>query len=503
MPQAKGKGMEITMENENKLLSVRNLEVSYDGKSVLNNINLSVNRGEIVGIVGESGSGKSTLLRTIMRLLGSGGVVNRGDILFEDTSVLQLNSTGLRKLRGEKIGMIFQNCKDSLCPVRTIERQLYEMVYQHRKESKLAIRAEAIELLEKLNFDNPNKILKSYPFELSGGMNQRVGIMMAMMLKPKLLLADEPTSALDIMAQSKFLDEIRRIREDYQTAILFVTHNIDVITAIADSVIVMKDGNVAESGKVGTVIHNSANEHTRQLIMATPLGKHCEIEMAVGAENILELKGVSKTFVSNSGKNVAVSDISFSLKRGECLGIVGESGCGKTTITKIITGLLKPDTGNIKLNGKMINPWKRKIKRDLHRYVQLVFQNPVESFNPRMRIGEAIMESMINDGVTKREARQKLNILLKQCSLPIEYANRYPHQISGGECQRASIARAIACNPQILICDEATSALDMTVQKQILDLIKKLRKEINISILFISHDIAVVQQMCDRVLTIN
>jgi len=436
------------------LLEIKDLNINYKNSiKAIKNVNFILEDNQIISIVGESGSGKSTLIRAILKLLPMGGEIESGNIFFLEKDILNLNKNELNKLRGKDIGMIFQDPNSTMDPIKTIEKQFLEYILEHNNISKKEAIELAKEYLLKLNLTDVDRVLKSYPFELSGGMKQRVAIAMAMAQSPRLLLADEPTSALDVTVQAQVIQELKRIRETFKTAIILVTHNMGVASYISDKIAVMMK------------------------------------------EDLLIIENISKTFKVDKNKELkALKNVNIQLKQGECIGIVGESGCGKSTLARIIVGIEKKTSGKIIFNNKEIEGISK--TKD----IQMIFQNPLSSFNPRMKIIDYMWEPLRNYfNLSKKDSIPLIKKSLIDVGLDENALEKYPHEFSGGQLQRITIARAIIIKPKLIVCDEITSALDVSVQKQILELLKKLQKDLGLSYLFIGHDLAVVQDISQKI----
>ena len=509
-----------------ELLRIDHLTAGYGGDAVIEDISISLHTGEVLGIVGESGSGKSTLLKAIAQIRGLSTEIHAGTVSFDTKNLAVLSEGERRRLRGEEIAMVFQYAGASLNPTRQIGTQLVETMRAHTDLSREEIYARAAEVFGGMGFPDVRRILATYPFELSGGMAQRAAIALAVILRPQLLLADEPTSALDATIQLQVLDELRALKERTGTAILLITHNIGVVRHIADRVAVMCKGKIVEQGSVTDVLGNPQHPYTRELLAAVPkmsAATHTDCNRRDHAEDaaaspsltgeadcvssdgrsspLLRFDNVSMHFDDAGGRVQAIDGISFSLARRELLGIVGESGSGKSTVAKLLTGLHTPTSGNIFLDGKDITHAVGKERRTLYTRIQMVFQDAVGSFNPRRTVGAMIGETICRLCTPdERDTKRRVAELLTEVGLPTSYATRYPHEMSGGECQRAAIARAMAVHPEILVCDEATSALDVSVQAKIIALLLHLQQEHGMSLLFISHDLPLVSSIADRVL---
>ena len=514
-----------------ELLRIDHLTAGYGGDAVIEDISISLHTGEVLGIVGESGSGKSTLLKAIAQIRGLSTEIHAGTVSFDTKNLAVLSEGERRRLRGEEIAMVFQYAGASLNPTRQIGTQLVETMRAHTNLSREEIYARAAEVFGGMGFSDVRRILATYPFELSGGMAQRAAIALAVILRPQLLLADEPTSALDATIQLQVLDELRALKERTGTAILLITHNIGVVRHIADRVAVMCKGKIVEQGSVDEVLGTPQHPYTRELLAAVPkmsatthtdcdrrdhteenavpiaspvtTGEVDRISGERGAhfQDLLRFDNVSMHFDDAAGRVQAIDGISFSLAQRELLGIVGESGSGKSTVAKLLTGLHTPTSGNILLDGKDITHAHGKERRMLYTRIQMVFQDAVGSFNPRRTIGAMIGETICRLCTPdERDTKRRVAELLTEVGLPTSYATRYPHEMSGGECQRAAIARAMAVHPEILVCDEATSALDVSVQAKIIALLLHLQREHGMSLLFISHDLPLVSSIADRVL---
>ena len=508
-----------------ELLRIDHLTAGYSGDAVIEDISFSLRAGEVLGIVGESGSGKSTLLKAIAQIRGLSTEIHAGSVSFATKNLAVLSEGERRRLRGEEIAMVFQYAGASLNPTRRIGTQLIETMRAHTGLCTEEIRERAAEVFGGMGFTNVPRILAAYPFELSGGMAQRAAIALAVILRPQLLLADEPTSALDATIQLQVLDELRALKERTGTAILLITHNIGVVRHIADHVAVMCRGKIVEQGTVDAVLGNPQDPYTRELLAAVPKlhttvpidcdrREHTEKTASASTETqshtqrsdesakpLLRFANVSMHFDDAAGRVQAIDSISFSLARRELLGIVGESGSGKSTVAKLLTGLHMPTGGNIFLDERNITHAYGKERRALYTRIQMVFQDAPGSFNPRRTIGAMIGETICRlCAPDSHKTEQRVAELLTEVGLPASYANRYPHEMSGGECQRAAIARAMAVHPEILVCDEATSALDVSVQAKIIALLLHLQQEHGMSLLFISHDLPLVSSIAKRVL---
>ena len=506
-----------------ELLRIDHLTAGYGGDSVIEDISIRLHTGEVLGIVGESGSGKSTLLRAITQIRGLSTEIHAGTVSFDTKNLAVLSEGERRRLRGEEIAMVFQYAGASLNPARRIGTQLVETMRAHTDLSREEIYARATEVFGGMGFADAHRILSAYPFELSGGMAQRAAIALAVILRPQLLLADEPTSALDATIQLQVLDELRALKERTGTAILLITHNIGVVRHIADRVAVMCKGKIVEQGNALEVLGNPQHPYTQSLIAAVPKMytaahtdcdrmEHMHVTKTASAiteekdisgneGTFLRFENVSMHFDDAAGRVQAIDNISLSLARRELLGIVGESGSGKSTVAKLLTGLHLPTSGSILLDGKDITHTRGKERRALYTRIQMVFQDASGSFNPRRTIGAMIGETICRLCTPdERDTKRRVAELLTEVGLPTSYATRYPHEMSGGECQRAAIARAMAVHPEILVCDEATSALDVSVQAKIIALLLHLQREHGMSLLFISHDLPLVSSIADRVL---
>ena len=506
-----------------ELLRIDHLTAGYGGDAVIEDISIRLHTGEVLGIVGESGSGKSTLLKAIAQIRGLSTEIHAGTVSFDTKNLAVLSEGERRRLRGEEIAMVFQYAGASLNPTRQIGTQLAEAMRAHTNLSREELYARAAEVFGGMGFPDVRRILATYPFELSGGMAQRAAIALAVILRPQLLLADEPTSALDATIQLQVLDELRALKERTGTAILLITHNIGVVRHIADRVAVMCKGKIVEQGNALEVLGNPQHPYTQSLIAAVPKMytaahtdcdrmEHMHVTKTASAiteekdisgneGTFLRFENVSMHFDDAAGRVQAIDNISLSLARRELLGIVGESGSGKSTVAKLLTGLHLPTSGSILLDGKDITHTRGKERRALYTRIHMVFQDAPGSFNPRRTIGAMIGETICRLCTPdERDTKRRVAELLAEVGLPAAYADRYPHEMSGGECQRAAIARAMAVHPEILICDEATSALDVSVQAKIIALLLHLQREHGMSLLFISHDLPLVSSIADRVL---
>ena len=521
------------------LVSIENLRVEFstkDGPVVgVEDITFSINPGETVCVVGESGSGKSVSSLSLMRLVEfGGGKITNGRIMFDRRDhgdgkgaidLAHAENDLMRTIRGNEIGMIFQEPMTSLNPVFTIERQLTEGLRVHKGMSKKDAAAHALELMRRVRIPEPERRLKQYPHELSGGMRQRVVIAMALACEPRVLIADEPTTALDVTIQAEILALIDRLKRETGTAVLFITHDMAVVAQMADRVVVMFRGNMVEEGSVTDIFENPQEDYTKALLSAVPKlgemrGKAAPERMRIlGEENhhagepiiatdelLLDVKNLVQRFPVKGGllrrtiSNVhAVEDVSFSLNVGETLSLVGESGCGKSSCGRSILRLNDPQSGQVLLNGQDVLQMDNTELREARRHMQMVFQDPFASLNPQMRLSDQVAEPLINYGIHKGSAlHDRVANLFDRVELPREFMRRYPHELSGGQRQRVAIARALALNPKLIIADESVSALDVTVQAQVLNLMMELQADLGISFLFISHDMAVVERVSHR-----
>lgn len=526
------------------MLSIRNLHISFRTNSekvhAVDGLNLDLLAGKTLGIVGESGSGKSVTSLAIMRLLGENAEISADSLLFEDKKLLELSPKQMRALRGKEIAMIFQEPMTSLNPVFTCGYQVAESLALHTALSKAEIKAEVIRLFKKVELPRPEKIYEAYPHEISGGQKQRVMIAMAIACRPKLLIADEPTTALDVTVQKEVLLLLRNLQREYNMAMIFISHDLGVIAEVADDVLVMYQGKVVEYGAVSNIFSNAQHLYTQGLIACRPridirvkklqtvsdflekknvslsenLISTAEFSQRQAAfasqKDLLKIEGLKtyfplrNRFLSFSReKNYvkAVDEVSFSLKKGETLGLVGESGCGKTTLGRSILRLIEPTDGTIFYKDKNLRYLSHNEMRQLRKEMQIIFQDPYSSLNPKMRIGEAILEPMkVHHLYENDKVRQeKVYNWLEKVGLSSEHYKRYPSEFSGGQRQRVCIARALACEPEFVICDESVSALDVSVQAQILNLLKDLQAEFGFTYIFISHDLSVVKHISDRV----
>jgi len=517
------------------VLSVRNLTTSFlshgDWNSVVRDMSFDVMPGETVAIVGESGSGKSVTSLSIMRLLAKTSSRIEGSILLNGKDLLSLDEEAMRKVRGNDVAMIFQEPMTSLNPVFTIGRQISEALTCHRPMSAAEARAETIRLLEKVRIPNAAQRLKEYPHQFSGGMRQRVMIAMALASKPKLLIADEPTTALDVTIQGQILDLIKTLQEEDGMSMLFITHDMGVVAEIADRTIVMYRGEAVESGDTADIFHRGKHPYTRALLSAVPkLGSMTDekyprrfpivdpvtglsseptaLERPVEIDNpILQVKNLVTRyplaggfFGRNNGAVHAVENVSFDLFQGETLSLVGESGCGKSTIGRSITRLTTPWSGSIEVDGRDVISMNRPDLRELRKSIQMIFQDPFASLNPRATIGEALMEPFLaHKRGTRQEAKEKAAHLLAEVGLSPDMLKRYPHEFSGGQRQRICIARALTLDPKVIVADESVSALDVSIKAQVVNLLLDLQERLNLSYLFISHDMAVVERVSHRV----
>jgi len=523
-------------ENRQPVLSVKHLTTSFRGEDdwlpVVRDLSFDVYPGETLAIVGESGSGKSVTSLSVMRLLKAQSSRIEGDVWLNQRSLLALSDKQMRDIRGNDMAMIFQEPMTSLNPTFSIGRQIAESLKRHRGMSSSEARAETLRLLEKVRIPNATKRFDEYPHQFSGGMRQRVMIAMALALKPKLLIADEPTTALDVTIQGQILDLIKTLQEEEGMAVLFITHDMGVVAEIADRTLVMYRGEAVESGVTEDIFHRPQHPYTRALLAAVPkLGsmqgrdwplRFPQINLQTGEASepgevagtvgsgltpLLSVKNLSARFPVYGGifsRQVgavhAVENISFDLFQGETLSLVGESGCGKSTTGRAVTRLLKPHSGAIDFDGfDVMNLGKRDILQ-MRQRIQMIFQDPFASLNPRMRIGDALIEPMLQHKLHNRsDAKEKAASLLQKVGLSPDMLRRFPHEFSGGQRQRICIARALTLDPKVIVADESVSALDVSVKAQVVNLLLDLQESMNLSYLFISHDMAVVERVSHRV----
>lgn len=550
-----------------KLLEVKDLNVSFrtdEGEiKAVDGISFSVGRGETLGIVGESGSGKSVTALSIMRLVPSPGKVTNGQVHYyahghDPIDLLSISRPIMRTYRGNELAMIFQEPMSSLNPVFRCGEQVVEAIIQHREVSKSEAKKLVMDLFEKVRLPNPERIYKAYPHQLSGGQKQRVMIAMAMSCQPGILIADEPTTALDVTVQKAILDLMNDLKKELQSSILFITHDLGVIAEVADRVMVMYQGKIVEEGTVEEIFTDPKHPYTKSLLACRPpldyrlrrlpvVSDFMDLELNESGqavikerttslksvvsrmrvpsmetvkrlrdlqqrEPILEVKNLrtwyplKKSFLGGVTEYVkAVDDVSFEVYPGETLGLVGESGCGKTTLGRSILGLTPTMSGEVLYKGESLLGMERLDMTKKRQEMQIIFQDPYASLNPRMTIGNAIMEPMDVHGLysSKEERRERVLQLLDTVSLSPKHFNRYPHEFSGGQRQRIAIARALALNPKFIICDESVSALDVSVQAQVLNLLMELREKYRFTYIFISHDLSVVKFMSDRMIVMN
>ncbi|MBB4104459.1 ABC transporter ATP-binding protein [Allorhizobium borbori] len=504
------------MTGERKtILDIRDLQISLpaggDRPHALWDFNLTVGEGEIVCLVGESGSGKSLAASAAMRLLPEPHVhVSKGSISLDGTDLLSLSERQMRDVRGDRIAMIFQEPMTALNPQKTVGWQIDEVLRLHTRLNKAERKARAIEILTDVHIPDPASAYNAYPHQISGGQRQRVMIAMALVLKPRLIIADEPTTALDVTTQKQILKLIKELQQLHGTGILFITHDFGVVAEIADRIAVLSLGELVEQGPADQILNNPQHPYTRKLIAAVP-ALTPPPEKAMSKEPVvLEAKALRKTFAARggflSGKRnpvIAVKDLTFELRRGETLGVVGESGSGKTTVSRIVTRLLEADSGEVSIDGRDIISASKAELRALRKDIQMVFQDPMASLNPRRRVVELIAQGPIIQGVPRETAYARARELLSLVELPAAAANRYPHEFSGGQRQRIGIARALAMEPRVIVADEPVSALDVSVQAQVLRLLADLRDRLHLSLLFVTHDLRVAAQLCDKVIVMS
>lgn len=486
------------------LLKITDLCAGYGERDVIHSLSLELGRGEILAIVGESGCGKSTVLKAVTGLASGGVVITGGEISFDGKSLPALSDEQRRQLLGEELCVVFQNPASALNPIRKIRSQFLETIRSHRRVDKSQALEMIKETFSKLGLSDADAILDCCPCELSGGMCQRVAIALAMVMRPKLILADEPTSALDVINQLHVAQELSVLREKFGASVVLVTHNIALAARIADRIAIMLDGRIVELGATEQILGAPEHEYTRRLIGDVP--KLTATAAAVGDEiPLMTAEKLSRRYEGKGRDVLAVDSIDLTLSRGEILGIVGESGSGKSTLSRLLIRLEKPDAGEVRIGGESLGDISAKGLAGLYRREQMVFQMPVSSFSPRRRIRASLRDTVKNltDKKASAEADAYIDELMALVGLSPELADRYPSQLSGGQCQRAAIARAIAPRPDILICDEATSALDVTVQAEIVRLLSSLVSSLGMAMVFISHDIALVSQLCHRVMVMK
>ena len=523
------------------LLSIKNLSIEfpsrYETDYAVEGVSFDLKAGEILGLVGESGAGKSTIGNGIVQLLSPPGRVSKGEIYLNDSKISDFNEQQILKVRGSRVGFIFQDPMTSLNPLFTVENQMVETILTNLDiaDSRAAEKI-AIDLLDQVGIPDPEVRIKQFPHQFSGGMRQRVVIAIALAGEPELLIADEPTTALDVSVQDQILSLIRKLCQERQVGCLLVTHDMGVIANVTDRVAVMYRGKLVEIGSTAQILTAPTHDYTKSLISAVPrssvkvdrfpLVEYIEttakglkqIDVSThwlgqskkhsGGENLLEIEDLNLRFITqdaifarNRKYLQATSDVNLQIKQGETFGLVGESGSGKSTIARMVAGLQQPESGSIRFDGvELINNPDRETVKHLRLQMQMVFQNPYSSLNGRMKVNDIIAEPIRFHRLTPPEQVSGIvGDLLDHVGLGRQMGRRYPHEFSGGQRQRISIARALACRPRLLICDEPTSALDVSVQAQILNLLKDLQDELGLTMLFISHDLPVIRQMCDRV----
>jgi len=495
------------------LLAIENLSlalpVGADRAFAVDDVSLTVEADEVVCLVGESGSGKSMIAHAILGLLPPKVRVEAGSIRFGGRDMLRVPTHEMRALRGSGIAMIFQEPQTALNPLKQVGAQVKEAIRTHDPAAgRSAIAARVLELFGDVGLPDPPTLVSAYPFELSGGQRQRVMIAMALANNPRLLIADEPTTALDVTTQRQILDLLRRMKAERGMGVLFITHDIGVVADIADRLLVLRHGSVVEQGSAEAVLNAPREPYTRELLDAVP-GRGALRGAKGEAAPLLEIRGLQKTFVTRSGmlaaprRVVAAEALDLVLNRGDTLAVVGESGSGKSTLARLILRLIEADRGEILYEGQPVRAMGREPLRQFRRHVQIVFQDPYASLDPRLKVGESIALGPMSHGASRAEAERLSREWLGRVGLAAEATDRFPHEFSGGQRQRICIARALALRPNLLIADEAVSALDVSVQAQILDLLADLKEEMNLSMLFITHDLRVAREIADTVIVMQ
>ncbi len=532
--------------SDTALLKVDNLGISFRSERGINkaveHISFEVRAGKTIAIVGESGSGKSVSSLSVLQLLQKNKAIFDSGIFHFDDSIIKSNHIDvkpqdevLKELRGKSIAMIFQEPMTSLNPVMTCGEQIAEMLRQHKHLSTNDARNRTIELFNEVKLPRASEMFDQYPHQLSGGQRQRVMIAMAISCEPKILIADEPTTALDVTVQNSILELLQSLQKKYNMGIIFITHDLGVVADIADDIVVMQRGKIVEKGKANDVLNHPQHPYTKGLLACRPvMGQKVERLKTVAdflqvekeavtfsssvspkisdKEIILDVKNLFKIYESSNGifkktNSVvkAVNDVSFQISKGETLGLVGESGCGKTTLSRMLLGLIPASEGQIIFKGKDLCSLSKSEMREMRKEMQIIFQDPYSSLNPKHTIGDSIMEPMMTFGLfeSHKQRERKAIELLEKTGLGAEHLKRYPHEFSGGQRQRIVIARALACEPSFVVCDEAVSALDVSVQAQVLNLLNDLKRDYSLTYLFISHDLSVVYHISDRIMVMN
>lgn len=490
------------------LLEVNGLSVSFVTRNgvtrALQDVSFTVDSGEVTAIIGESGSGKSVACYSLLGLVPQPpGRIESGSALFQGEDLLQLPESGLRKLRGRDIAMVFQDPMTCLNPYMTIGRQLMEPLRVHQGVNRKDARLRAIEYLDEVGIRNADTAIDQYPHEFSGGMRQRVMIAMALINEPRLLIADEPTTALDVTLQAQILKLLADIREKRNIGLLFISHDLAVVADIADNIVVMQQGRVVESGPRDEVLGRPAQAYTQQLLAAVPTG--IRTPQTPNPETLLEAQDLSTWFEQPNGTPLrAVDEVSLSIQRGEVLGLVGESGSGKSTLGRTLLQLVPSRSGRVKFGGQDLSALSRRELTALRRRVQIIFQDPFSSLNPRMTVFDTLAEPLLWHGIETRDTvAAAVRTLMEDVGLPGNAVRKYPHEFSGGQRQRIAIGRALATKPEFVVADEPVSALDVTIQAQIIELLETLREAYGLTLLFITHDMAVVRRLADRIIVMH
>lgn len=501
-----------TVRSNAPVLSVKDLTVALppggDRKFAVENVTFSIAAGQTLCVVGESGSGKSVLASSVIRLLSKNLQPLSGQITLEGEPLLAATEQRMRALRGQGIGMVFQEPMTALNPVMRCGTQVDELLREHTTWDATERRTRILSVFQQVRLPEPERIYGSFPHQLSGGQRQRIVIAMAVILKPRLLICDEPTTALDVTTQKEILRLIDDLHREQGSAVLFVTHDMGVVAEIADHVLVMRNGQSVEYGECQAVLRSPKAEYTRTLLAAVPSMQPPPARTIAKASPVFQATKIAKTYLSyhwtgRTKETTALRGVDLAIMPGEIVGIVGESGCGKSTFARCAIRLIEPTAGKLTWDNSEVQTLPERQLRSLRSAVQIVFQDPNRSLNPRRKVGDSIVEGAINFGALPHEARELAEQLMVKVRLPVTALDRYPTEFSGGQRQRIAIARALACKPKILIADEAVSALDVSVQADVIQLLKDIQAKENIALLFITHDLRVAAQLCDRVLVMH